>query len=79
MVVVGLAVLLPFTPLGDWFGFTRPALIFLLVIGGLVVCYLLLAQTVKSLFYRRPPREGAASAPLMRPHFPLIGRSNGNG
>jgi hypothetical protein len=54
-------------------------LIFLLAIGGVVVCYLLLAQTVKSLFYRLQPREGAASAPLMRPHFPLIGRSNGNG
>ena len=74
MVVVGLTVLLPFTPLGDWFGFTRPSLIFLLAIGGLVVCYLLLAQTVKSLFYRLQPSGVKASAPLMQPHFPLTGR-----
>ena len=75
VIVVVLALLLPHTPLGPWFGFTEPSLVFLLAIGGLVVSYLLLAQAVKHLFYRLQPPAGTAPAPLLRPHFPLIGRS----
>jgi Mg2+-importing ATPase len=72
--VVGLAVLLPFTPLGAWFGFVPPSASFLCTIAVLVVCYLLLAQSAKWAFYRLRPPVGAASAPSMRPHLPLIGR-----
>jgi len=50
--VVGLAVLLPFTPLGAWFGFVPPSASFLCTIAVLVVCYLLLAQSAKWAFYR---------------------------
>jgi hypothetical protein len=43
---------------------------FLLALGGTVVAYLLLAESVKRWLYRRlPPR-----APVIRPPFPLIGR-----
>jgi P-type Mg2+ transporter len=75
VVVVGLAVLLPFTPVGAWFGFFPPSAGFLFAIAGLTVSYLLLAQGAKWAFYRLQPRGGAAPAPLLRPHFPLTGRS----
>lgn len=72
--VVGLAVLLPFTPLGAWFGFVPPSVPLLCTIAVLVVCYLLLAQSAKWAFYRLRPPAGGASAPSLRPHLPLIGR-----
>jgi Mg2+-importing ATPase len=74
LAVVVLAVVLPFTPLGTWFGFVPPSPAFLLAIAGLTVSYLALAQAAKWAFYRLSPPVGAP-APLMRPHLPLIGRS----
>jgi Mg2+-importing ATPase len=50
--VVVLAVVLPFTPLGAWFGFVPPSSAFLFAIAGLTVSYLLLAQGAKWAFYR---------------------------
>jgi Mg2+-importing ATPase len=73
-VVVG-AILLPFTPLGAWFGFVPPSAGFLLAIAGLTVGYLLLAQIAKQAFYRVWPLSVGPSAPLLRAHLPLIGRS----
>jgi P-type Mg2+ transporter len=73
--VVVLAVVLPFTPLGAWFGFVPPSAAFLFAIGGLSVSYLLLAQGAKWAFYRLWPPVGAASAPTIRAQLPLIGRS----
>jgi P-type Mg2+ transporter len=50
IVIVG--VLLIFTPLGRQFGFVAlPANAFVMI-GGLVVCYLLLAELAKRIFYR---------------------------
>jgi len=72
--VVGAAVVLPFTPLGRWFGFTPPPGTFLCAIGGLVLTYLLLAEAVKYAFYRLQPRAGTAPAPHLRSHFPMIAR-----
>jgi len=73
--VVGLAVLLPFTPLGAWFGFVPPSAAFLLAIAGLIVSYLLLAQGAKWTFYRLWRPEGVAAPPHLRSHLPLIARS----
>jgi Mg2+-importing ATPase len=73
--VVVLAVVLPFTPLGTWFGFVPPSAAFLLAIAGLTVSYLLLAQGAKWAFYRLWQPAGFAPAPLMRAHLPLIERS----
>ena len=73
--VVGLAVLLPFTPLGAWFGFVPPSAAFLFAIAGLTVTYLLLAQGAKWAFYRLWSPAGAVPAPLIRAPLPLIGRS----
>ena len=75
VVVVVLAVVLPFTPLGAWFGFVPPSAAFLLAIAGLTVSYLLLAQSAKWAFYRLWQPAGIATPPPLRSHLPLIGRS----
>jgi Mg2+-importing ATPase len=72
--VVVVALLLPFTPLGAWFGLVPPSAAFLFAIAGLIVSYLLLAQGAKWAFYRLWPSVGGASPPLMRAQLPLIGR-----
>jgi P-type Mg2+ transporter len=71
--VVLLAVVLPFTPLGVWFGFVSPSAVFLLAIAGLTVSYLVLAQGAKWIFYRLSSPVGAPT-PFMRAQLPLIGR-----
>jgi Mg2+-importing ATPase len=73
--VVVLAVVLPFTPLGAWFGFVPPSAAFLFAIAGLTATYLLLAQGAKWAFYRLWPQDGLAPAPSIRAHLPLIERS----
>jgi Mg2+-importing ATPase len=73
--VVVLAVVLPFTPLGAWFGFVPPSAAFLFAIAGLSASYLLLAQSAKWAFYRLWPPVGAATPPHLRPHLPLIAGS----
>jgi Mg2+-importing ATPase len=73
--VVVLAVLLPFTPLGAWFGFVPPSSAFLFAIAGLTVIYLLLAQGAKWAFYRLWRPEGVATPPHLRSHLPLIAGS----
>ena len=61
--VVVLALLLPFTPLGAWFGSVPPSAAFLFAIAGLTVSYLLLAQGAKWAFYRLWSPAGAAPGP----------------
>jgi Mg2+-importing ATPase len=73
--VVVIAVVLPFTPLGAWFGFAPPSADFLLAIAGLTVSYLLLAQSAKWAFYRLWQPAGIATPPQLRSHLPLIARS----
>ncbi len=73
--VVAVAILLPFTPLGAWFGFVPPSATFLFAIAGLTLSYLLLAQGAKSAFYRLWPPFVGPPAPLLRAHLPLIERS----
>jgi Mg2+-importing ATPase len=73
--VVVLAFLLPFTPLGAWFGFVPPSLTFLFAIAGLTLSYLLLAQGAKWAFYRIWAPNVGPPAPLLRAHLPLTGRS----
>ena len=70
-----IAVLLPFTPLGTWFGFVPPSVAFLLAIAGLTASYLLLAEGAKQAFYRLRSSDGTAPPAQLRPHLSLIGRS----
>jgi Mg2+-importing ATPase len=71
--VAATAVLLPFTPLGRWFGFVPPPG-FLIAIGGLVFVYLLLAQAAKHALFRARPPGGPAPLPHIRPHWPWVER-----
>ncbi len=51
--VVAVAAMLPFTPLGIYFGFVAPPLKFFLILVAMVVAYLALVEIVKRRFYRR--------------------------
>jgi len=75
LAVVVLAIVLPFTSLGAWFGFVPPSAGFLLAIAGLTVSYLVLAQGAKWAFYRLWQPGGVAHAFALRAPLPLIGRS----
>jgi Mg2+-importing ATPase len=52
MAVVAVAVLLPFTPIGAYFGLVPPPARFYLILGGMVVVYLLAVELAKRGFYR---------------------------
>ncbi len=51
--IVGFALILPFTPLGELFHFVKLPLIFFLVLIGLIGTYLLLTEIVKKWFFKR--------------------------
>ena len=72
--VVGVAVVLPYSPLADVLGFHRLPFLFLAIVGGMTATYLLLAEIGKALFFRSAhvasfPQPGSA-APPMRPPRP---------
>ena len=48
----GLAVLLPFTPIGTYFGFVPPPAKFYLILGAMVLVYLFVVELAKQGFYR---------------------------
>jgi Mg2+-importing ATPase len=51
--VVVTAMLLPFTPVAAWLGFTPLPPLFFVLLGGLVTAYLLLVEAGKRWFYKR--------------------------
>lgn len=53
LLVVAIAVLLPFTPLGRFFGFVPPPLLFFFILAGMVMVYLAMVEMVKQWFYKR--------------------------
>jgi len=53
LMVVALAILLPFTPIGRFFGFVPPPPLFFVVLAVMVVVYLVIVEQVKQWFYRR--------------------------
>ena len=53
LLAVVIAWILPFTPIGSYFGLQRLPLLILMLIAGLVVAYLILVQFTKQIFYRR--------------------------
>lgn len=55
LIVVVLGILLPYTPVGAYFGFTPPPLIFLFVLVGFVILYLGLVELLKVWFYKEHP------------------------
>ncbi len=53
LLVVFLATVLPFTPLGRYFGFVPPPLSFYAILAGLVFFYLFAVEGIKQWFFRR--------------------------
>ncbi|WP_132736669.1 magnesium-translocating P-type ATPase [Sphingomonas sp. PP-F2F-A104-K0414] len=52
------AMVLPFTSVGDWFGFVAPPLVVVASIGGITLAYLVLAELLKTfLFDHRPTKR----------------------
>lgn len=52
LLVVSIAVLLPFTPLGRFLGFVAPPLLFFFILASMVIVYLLIVEKVKQWFYK---------------------------
>ncbi|WP_301102370.1 magnesium-translocating P-type ATPase [Propionivibrio sp.] len=52
LIVVASAVLLPFTPIGSYFGFVPPPAKFYLILGIMVLVYLFVVELAKRGFYR---------------------------
>ena len=50
--IVALAIVLPLTPLGAYFGFVAPPLDFYLILLGMTLIYLVFVQAAKTFFYR---------------------------
>lgn len=53
LLVVALAILIPFTLLGRVLGFVAPPLLFFFILMSMVVVYLLMVEVVKQWFYKR--------------------------
>ena len=67
LAVVAIAVLLPFTPPGTYFGFVPPPARFYVIVGGMVLVYLFIVELAKQSFYRwtatrEGPRKSVARA-----------------
>ncbi|GEM_PF-2395678 len=61
LTVVVIAALLPFTPIGTYFGFVPPPAKFYFILGAMVLAYLFIVELVKQGFYRW-------AAPVRRSH-----------
>jgi hypothetical protein len=53
LVVIASAIIIPYTPLNTFFGFVPPPPTYFLALAGILGAYALLAETVKSWFYKR--------------------------
>lgn len=53
LAVVISALILPFTPLGELFGFVHPPPLFYMILGGIVIGYLSLVELIKKWVYKR--------------------------
>jgi Mg2+-importing ATPase len=53
LAVISFAIIMPFTPIGAFFGFVPPPPAFYLALAGILGAYALLAETVKKWFYKR--------------------------
>jgi Mg2+-importing ATPase len=51
--VISFAIIVPYTPVGEFFQFTPPPPAFYLALAGILGVYAVLAETVKRFFYRR--------------------------
>ncbi|HXR44730.1 MAG TPA: HAD-IC family P-type ATPase, partial [Pseudolysinimonas sp.] len=70
LLVIAVAVALPFTPLGAVLGFAPPAPGLLLALAGVVVSYLVIADVAKRLFFRSETER-----PVPKPHVRRLRRA----
>ena len=52
LIIVAIAILLPFTPIGTYFGFVPPPAKFYFILGVMVLIYLGMVELAKQFFYR---------------------------
>jgi hypothetical protein len=52
LTVISFAIIVPYTPVGEFFGFVPPPPAFFLALAGILGAYALLAETVKRWFYK---------------------------
>ena len=50
--VIGIIIVIPYTIIGDLFGFVSPPLIYLPIIGLIVLTYIFMTEIVKKIFYK---------------------------
>ena len=62
LTVVAIAILLPFTSLGTYFGFVAPPAKFYFILGGMVLVYLCIVQLIKQYFYHSQSGKHKASS-----------------
>jgi Mg2+-importing ATPase len=60
------AMALPFTPVGAWFGFVAPGLAIVASLGALTVTYLVTAELLKTFLFDHPAGRGRRLAPHRR-------------
>ena len=58
--IVGTTAILPFTPVAQIFGFTGLSPLYFLVVGVIVLLYIIAAEIVKEIFYKRVKLETSA-------------------
>jgi Mg2+-importing ATPase len=66
LAVVAVAVGLPFTPLGAWFGFVPPSAALLAALAAITVAYLAVVEEVKRRFHARHPLVAGPAAQRRR-------------
>lgn len=66
LAVVCIAVLLPFTPIGTYFGFVPPPAKFYFILGAMVLVYLFVVELAKQGFYRWSGTGRRLSRPAAR-------------
>ncbi len=62
LAVVAIAMVLPFTPIGAYFGFVAPPARFYFILGGMVLVYLCIVELAKRGFYRWSDGRGRTTS-----------------
>jgi Mg2+-importing ATPase len=53
LVIIAVVILVPYTIIGEIFGFVPPQLVYLIIIGSIVLAYMVMAEIVKKKFYSK--------------------------
>jgi len=53
LAIIAVVILVPYTIIGEIFGFVPPQLDYLVIIGGIVLAYVIMGEIVKKKFYSK--------------------------